>query len=325
MSLPFPKVSTLNCLSRTIIVTLCLCATSLAAEPKFAFERSAGKLTIRLNETQLGDYVFQDEEVSHPYFANVKTVTGQQVTRHHPPRKDVDAPDHVGLHTGIWLSFGDLNGFDYWRLKAKTEHVKFVEEPRSDNGSGSFTVLNRYVTADGKDSVCEETCRYTFNTVPHGYLIDMSSEFRPGKSEMVFGDQEEMGLAIRLETRLAVDRKQGGRILDSSGRLNGAGIWGKTADWCDYSGVANFQWIGMTVLTDPGNFRPCWCHARDYGFLTMNPFGRNAFTKGEPSQVIVKPGETFKLRYGVVVHATTKPNDYEPAEAYKTFVGQAAK
>lgn len=294
-------------------------AQAMSAEPNVVFERRQDALTIRLGEVEVASYVFRDPQVPRPYFAHVKTATGTQVTRSHPPRKDQDAVDHVGLHTGIWLSFGDLSGCDYWRLKARTEHVRFVEEPAGQAGRGSFAVINRYLTTDGRSTVCEETCRYSIKTLPSGYLIEIASEFRAGDTELVFGDQEEMGLGIRVATPLAVDRKQGGRILDSVGRRNGAEVWGKTADWCDYAGPLNGKWVGLTVLTGSENFRPSWSHARDYGFLAMNPFGRNAFTKQERSRVVVKSGESFRLRFGVAVHESDAESDYKPADVYREF------
>lgn len=305
----------------TCIATIVLTASSSlhSAERLVSFIQQDGTLAIVINSAEVARYVFQDKEVSHPYFAAVKTIEGQLVTRRHPPVPGQDAVDHVGLHTGIWLSFGDLNGCDYWRLKARTEHIRFISEPAGGPETGSFTVLNRYLATDGKTTVCEETCRYTVQLLPVGYMLEMASEFRPGKSDLIFGDQEEMGLGVRLATSIAVDRKLGGRILDSEGRRNGAEVWGKSAQWCDYSGPVGDRWVGLTVLTGPENFRPCWSHARDYGFLAMNPFGRNAFTKQEASRVIVKPGETFRLRYGVVVHVTATEQGYKPAESYAHF------
>lgn len=299
-----------------------------AAEPAVRFDRRDGELTIRLGDVEAARYVFRDELVPRPYFADVKTPSGIPVTRRHPPQKDLDAADHVGLHTGIWLSFGDLNGCDYWRLKARTEHVRFSGKPVSRPGRGTFAVVNRYLTADGRGTVAEETCQYVIRTIPHGYLLELTSEFRPGDSELVFGDQEEMGLGIRVATPLNVDRKLGGRILDSAGRRNGAEVWGKTADWCDYAGplegAIGVRWVGMTVLAGPDNFRPCWSHARDYGFLAMNPFGRQAFTKQELSRIVVARGETLKLRYGVAVHESQTEGDYQPGAIYRDFAGQTA-
>jgi len=291
-----------------------------AEEPAVSFAKEDGRVHIRIGGTDVATYVFHDEQVPRPYFAPVRTRSGIQVTRRHPPVPDQDATDHTGLHTGIWLSFGDLSGCDYWRLKARTEHVRFLEEPAGHDSRKGFTILNRYLTVDGRSVVAEETCRYAVHLVDRGWLLEMTSEFRPGDRELVFGDQEEMGLGIRVATPLAVDRKQGGRILDSAGRRNGAEVWGKTAEWCDYSGPLNGRWTGLTVLSDPANFRLSWNHARDYGFLAVNPFGRRAFTKQEASRVTVPSGQSLRLRFGVVIHESAAETEYSPAAAYRAFL-----
>ena len=293
-----------------------------AAEPAVSFVPRAGALAIRIGDIEVADFVYRDQHVSRPYLAHVKTTSGIQVTRQHPPRKGQDAVDHEGVHTGIWLSFGDLSGCDYWRLKARTEHVRFSEPPKGGTGRGSFAVLNSYLTADGQGKVCDETCHYNIRTAPGVYQLEMISEFRPGDGDLVFGDQEEMGLGVRLATSLAVDRQQGGRILDSAGRKNGKEVWGQTAQWCDYAGPLQGKWVGLTLLSGPENFRPSWNHARDYGFLAVNPFGRQAFTRQEPSRIVVKRGETLRLRFAVAVHESQSEADYRPAEIYREFAAE---
>jgi len=106
-----------------------------------------------------------------------------------------------------------------------------------------------------------------------------------------------MGLGIRVATRLRV--KQGnGAITNSAGSKNEDAVWGRQADWCDYSGVVEAGGSGMAILSHPGNFRKPWFHARDYGLLVANAFGQNAFTEGEKSAVTSSAGEEFRLRYG---------------------------
>jgi len=61
---------------------------------------------------------------------------------------------------------------------------------------------------------------------------------------------------------------------DGRGPINESQIWGKTADWCDYDGIINQRQVGVTLIADPQNFRPSWFHARDYGLLLANAFGR---------------------------------------------------
>ena len=137
---------------------------------------------------------------------------------------------------------------------------------------------------------------------------------------MVFGDQEEMGLGVRVATPIAV--QQGGAIVDALGRRNEREVWGNAADWCDYSGTVDGRHAGILTMCDPRNFRPSWHHARDYGALVVNPFGQQAFRKGPASKVVVKPGESFRLRYGVLLHAG--PPDAAPdlKAAYADFISQ---
>lgn len=291
----------------------------------FTFVHSDSSVSVRLADRELAEYVFRDPQVPRPYFAHVKTFGGTQVTRQHPPVEKQDATDHIGMHPGIWLSFGDLNGQDYWRLKARTEHVRFLESEPSVRGSG-FGVLNRYWTADGREVLAEETCHFDFWTFDGGYAIDWRSEFRPPAGELIFGDQEEMGLGVRVATPLAENRKLGGRLRDSSQRRGADQIWGKTIEWCDYSGPLADRWIGMTAMASSNNFRPSWAHARDYGFLALNPFGRKAFTQQDPpSRIVVAKGESLRLHYGIAVHETATESDYNAAAVFSTFSTPASQ
>ena len=75
-----------------------------------------------------------------------------------------------------------------------------------------------------------------------------------------------------------------------------------------------------TWAAPPGNFRACWFHARDYGFLAANPFGRRAFTRGKASRVVVKRGRKFRLRYGVLIHGSPADKPVEPGVAYADYL-----
>jgi hypothetical protein len=43
-----------------------------------------------------------------------------------------------------------------------------------------------------------------------------------------------------------------------------------------------------------------WFHVRDYGLMVANPFGQNAFTKGEKSRVEIQRGDSLRLRYTIL-------------------------
>lgn len=295
---------------------------NVAADLTIRFLKEERQVRIYIGDQEVVDYVFVDSSISRPYFAHVKTLSGKQVSRNHPPREGVEKMDHANLHPGIWLSFGDINGNDYWRLKARTKQVRFLELPEVDASFGKFKVLNHYLATDSDAVICSEECEVQVRTVDGGYRITLTSEFKATEGELRFGDQEEMGLGVRVAAPLAVERKLGGRILDSENRINGANVWGKTARWCDYAGPLEGKWVGMTILTSPKNFRPCWSHARDYGFVAMNPFGLNAFTQAAKRDVIVKMGESLRIAYAVVVHESAQESGFHAHAAYEQFVAE---
>ena len=289
---------------------------SLEPAPTVGFRGKPGEAVLTVAGKPVATYRYADKKVLRPYLAHVETTGGIQVTRNLPPVEGVDRTDHATMHPGIWMAFGDLDGEDFWRNKGRVVHEAFVEEPTGSPGKGQFAVRNRYERANG-EPVCHEVCRITFLIRPRGYLLLWDSTFSADR-EFYFGDQEEMGLGLRVATPINV--VNGGTIIDSRGRKNGEGIWGKTADWCDYSGTVDGRKIGMTLMCHPANFRSSWMHARDYGLILANPFGRKAFTKGEPSKVIVAPGEELRLRYGVLLHNGRQDAPLDLKAAYEDYL-----
>lgn len=292
----------------TTVLALCIGAAGPAAEPlPVEFVQRPDEVLVTIGGKPAATYVYADRNILRPYFAEVRTLDGVQVTRNHPPVKGKDPTDHATMHPGVWMAFGDISGFDFWRNKARVVHESFVERPRGGRGEGTFAVANRYVApgdapGESKRVVCREVCRYSFHVpVASGYLLIWDSTFSAVDGEFYFGDQEEMGLGVRVASPMAV--KAGGTMLDGRGRRNERQIWGHASPWCDYNGTVDGRRVGVTIMCDARPFRPSWFHARDYGALVANPFGRRAFGKGPASRVVVEPGRPLRLRYGLYVHS----------------------
>lgn len=283
------------------------------------FIKVPGGLDIKIGHRPFASYRFEEGKTTRPFFKHLHDPNGTQVTRNSPPVDGVDATDHADFHPGLWMAFGDLDGADCWRNKDRVRHVAFVAEPAGGHGRGTFAVKNRYERAG--NPICEEVARFTIAARPAGYFVLWDSEFRPLGRVFTFGDQEEMGLGVRVATPLSVVK--GGEITNSDGLRNEANVWGKTADWCAYRGVMGGRRSDIVVIPHPGNFRRSWFHARDYGLLVANPFGRNAFTNAEKSKVVVKQGETLQLRFGVAI--LNGPSDGRPdfATVYRDYLVMA--
>lgn len=304
---------------RFVALWLCL-VSSVATAQQVGFKVAKDRMTVTVDDRPLATYVFSDPEIHRPYFAHVYAPTGKQVTRNHPPIEGSDATDHATMHPGLWLAFGDLDGVDFWRNKSQVAHRGFVAEPRGGLGQGSFTQKKEYLRPDGS-VICTELFQCTFSVQADAYLIAWDSTFS-GVQTFYFGDQEEMGLGVRLAT--ALSEQNGGNLLDSEGRSGAKEIWSQAAQWCDYSGSRDGEMLGIAVMAHPDNFRPSWWHARNYGFMAANPFGRQAMKKGDKSRIEVRPNESFRLQYGVWIHSGAAPSVSSIENAYASYRALAA-
>jgi len=302
----------------TLLWVLSLCAVAAAQERSsdVAFRHEAGAVVVHVDGRPIATYVYDDPKIPRPFFAHVKAPNGLQVTRNHPPVPGEDSADHDTMHPGIWMAFGDLDGSDFWRNAAGVVHVRFASKPSDGKGLGTFAEEKQYLRADGT-VVCREMFRCSLHVRPGGYLMTWDSTFSSDNT-FYFGDQEEMGLGLRVATPFC--ELNGGRLSDSERRTGASDIWSNAARWCDYSGTTHGQPIGLTLMCHPENFRPSWMHARNYGLVAANAFGRQAMHKGEPSKVIVRPGETLRLRYGVWIHSGEGPTI---DAAYRDYVAMS--
>lgn len=287
-----------------------------------AFEKQEGSLKISVDGQPFAVYVWNDPTTTRPYFKQVMAAGGEvQITRNHPPSPE-DIQDHATYHPGIWWGFGDVGGNDYWRLKAKIIGGTFDQEPIGGKDSGSFTVRDKMLVNGGDEVFCEQICRYTILRRQAGILMVCESTFRREQGEFWLGDQEEMGLAIRVASPLALVSGSGGRILNSERSTDLKQIRTRQSDWCDYSGPIHGQYGGLMVMNDPKNFRKPWWHAVDTGLLVANPLGESELNGGskKTQNVLVKAGESFRLRYGVLVHLEPTAEVFDPREAYAGFL-----
>ncbi len=279
----------------------------------FGVDQQNDRLRISLDGKRIVDFVFRDDKILRPYFANARLADERQVTRSHPPVEGVDALDHDTIHPGIWLGFGDINGHDFWRNKAAMEHVRFVSEPKIADGRLTFSNECRLKAASGQ-SIGLLTNDFTLLVRPSGWLLVWSATFHADQGPLVFGDQEEMGFGARVATPFT--EKNGGVIRSSSGKKTAKETWGQPATWCDYSGTGPKS-VGIQLMAGEKNFRESWWHNRDYGAFVVNAFGREAMKQGAKSAVTIKKGESFRLVFGAMLH---DGQGHDSAGEYKHFL-----
>jgi putative heme-binding domain-containing protein len=282
----------------------------------FTWERLPDRLSIRHGGVRISDYVFADPEILRPFFQNVRVPSGTQVTRTHPPSAG-DATDHATMHPGVWLAFGDINGEDFWRNKGRIEHVAFVNDPALVRGRLVFATQNRFVAGNGTSLA---TLISRFGIAPWGdnaFVLTWEAEIRGEGRELVFGDQEEMGLGVRVATELT--ELTGGLVVNSDGATGAKTVWGKQAAWAAYWRELAGRRQGVAIFPSASNPNPTWWHSRDYGVIVANGFGKRALPASPDGKLVVKSGDSLKLRYEVLLFDTpaTAPIDF--AAAYRRF------
>lgn len=288
------------------------------AEPVLGFQKTPNGVEILADGKVFATYVSSDEKISRPYFAHVQVPGGPQLTRNHPPQEG-DPQDHDLLHPGIWFALGDINGSDNWRLKAPVKGGEIIEQPVVNDGKGSFAVKNHYFANDGQEQLLTEECRYTFVPRTTGILLLIDSRLT-ADVDCRFGDgMEEMGLGVRMATPLAVKSGKGGEILNSEGRKGEAETRERLVEWCDDHGPIDGRDVGITIFASPENPRKTWWHNRDYGFFTANPFHAHP-DRPDNTPVILKKGETIRLRFGIALHSDTETAKYDPAAEYQAYL-----
>jgi hypothetical protein len=288
-------------------------ATAAAGEP-VTFTRLNDRVRIEIGGRHFSDYLHAGWP--KPCLYPILDADGTAYTRDFPFKSNpAEVPDH-DWHRGVWFAHGAVNGHDLWRElpERKTGRIRLerIVETR-DGPTGRLRVRSVWETADGQPLLTDET---TLRLARTGAVTRLDYEVRllATHGPVTLGDTEEGAMAVRVNEALRVTHGKGATKRPGTGRLvnakGDAGVpaWGKRAAWASYSGpLPDGRVIGVALLEHPGNFRhPTWWHARDYGLLSANPFGRHDFEKlkDQPNagDHVIPAGGELTLRYRLVFH-----------------------
>jgi hypothetical protein len=185
-------------------------------------------------------------------------------------RVDGETDDHPH-HRGLWFAHGDVNGHDFWHDPACRIDVREHEVV----GDDTIRLVADWVAPDGVAAV--ETRSMRFSATGTSRRLDLDFELRP-TGEGVIGDTKEGTIALRLAPPLRVEGPRArGRLENADGRRD-AECWGRRAAWILAEGPVAGRLVRVRMIDrpSPGDLPTYW-HARNYGLLAANPFGRRAF------------------------------------------------
>ncbi|MHB1033342.1 MAG: DUF6807 domain-containing protein [Pirellulales bacterium] len=293
----------LRSLSLMVVVAGGLLVVATAAQAaELAVEKSDRGVTVRIDGQLFTEYLIQSGP--KPILWPVIGPTGKPMTRSYPMKKVAgEKEDHVH-HRSLWFTHGSVNGVDFWAEGVKSGQTVHREFLKVEGGArATIATRNDWIGPDGK-KVCEDVRTVVLGGDRESRWIDYEIVVKATEGPVKFGDTKEGSFGIRVADSMSVDRKRGGRIINSKGQSDDA-AWGKPAAWVDYSGPVEGENLGIAILNHPSSFRypTCW-HVRTYGLFAANPFGLRDFQGSEKvdGSHTIPAGQSMTLRYRILLH-----------------------
>ena len=278
---------------------------------KIELKKTTAGLDICYGEKVIAEFSHTQTPQGRPFICNIHTLDGIKVTRNYPIT-DKDQNDHPH-HQGLFHTFSQLNGIDFWHMKGMAKHRLFTVPPK-DGNPASFSAESVYLDRDGETPLLKETMSYGFHITSEGLLITINAIIEAEAEKVIIGSKEEGGIAIRVASDLRVQK--GGKMIDNKGRKGGKAIWGKAARWVDNSGKKKGRWVGATLFASHSDLGVFHWHSRDYGLIAANPFG----PLNKAPDRILKKGEKLSFNYGLMVHSHEQASEYSPKKAEGIYI-----
>jgi hypothetical protein len=278
------------------------------------------------------------------------------ITRGFPlePREGerTDHPHQVG----VWLNYGDVNGFDFWNNSfaipedQKMKYGKIVHKEVKQAISVDLTGILE-VTSDWMVQhdpllpvypLLTEDTRFEFSGDENTRIIDRITILTACTEDVIFADNKEGLFAIRVDRAFEYPSEEPLKFTDANGKISevavlnnegvdghyrnskgieGIDVWGKRANWVGLSATKNDEDITIAIFDHPSNpGYPAYWHARGYGLFAVNNLGQKIFSEGkEELNFSLKKGESVTFKYRIYITSGYTATDDELNEQFREF------
>ena len=308
----------------------------------FVSKEAERKVDVMVDGKMFTSFSWPDN-VWKPILYPVYTSAGTDITRGYPMKpRDGERNDH-SHQIGIWLTYGNVNGFDFWGngsrgLGTKNPNggvIRHVNVEKVSDGNGEGTLISNEIWEDpsGKE-VMKERTEYRFIANGKTRIIDRITTLVPTNGPVLMKDTKEGMFGIRMARQLELPSKEKGTLFDAQGNkttaliganegvtgnyrssegVTGEAVWGKRAKWMDLSGTIGSEKIAVVICDHPKNQTyPTYWHARGYGLFAANPFGVKDFTENkEELNYTITAEKPAVIRFRVIVNSGADLTDAE--------------
>jgi hypothetical protein len=307
------------------------CGSSKESNSKVVFtaDEANKKMDVSVNGKYFTSLIYPDD-MEKPVLYPIITVSGKEITRGYPlnprPFERTDHPHHVGL----WFSFGDVNGLDFWNNsfaikpedKPRYGSIKFRKIEEMDPKSGKLVTTSDWVDFNNNVLLNEKTT-YFFGENDSIRTIERITELI-ARQQVTFTENKEGLIGMRMDRAFEEPSDKPEKFLDAQGNvtevpvlnnegvngvyrnaegLKGGDVWGKRSRWVALRAEKEGEVITVVILDHPQNPNyPGWSHARGYGLFAHNNLAGKAVDKGgQPVKLELQPGEKIVFKHKVVI------------------------
>ena len=283
------------------------------------------------------------ENLCKPVLYPIFTSGGVEITRGYPidahEGEQVDHPHQ----TGMWLTYGNVNGYDFWGngsggLGTKNKNggvIKHLQIEKTTGGKGEGILVSKESWTDpsGKELLKEHT-EYHFIARGPVRIIDRFTVLTATEQDVTMPDTKEGMFAIRVNRSLELPAKGEVSVFHAGGDpvkskstvmegitgnyrssegVSGEAVWGTRAKWMLLYGMIGNEKVSVAIIDHPqSKGYPTHWHARGYGLFSANPLGLKDFSKGKQEMNLTIPaGKSVTFNYRVVISSGSHLTDAE--------------
>ncbi|MGH2646944.1 MAG: PmoA family protein, partial [Ginsengibacter sp.] len=297
--------------------------------------RSQNKIDVVIGNKLFTSFLYPDS-LEKPVLYPVHAANGTIVTRGFPINTQPGDPTDHPHHVGIWFTYENLNGLDFWNNsyaipKEKKHLYGWIKTDSTLTISGNKTGTIYYHanwTDQQNDVLLEEATYLEFSGTENLRIIDRTTVLT-ADTTVNFNDAKDGLYGIRIAHALQIptdkdqefkdnkgnvtivkggtDKVANGNYLTSEGK-QGDDAWSTRGRWCKVYGKMGNDSISIAIIDYPGNPNyPTFWHARGYGLFAANPLGEKIFTKGKSSKnLTLQKKESVTFHYRIVIDSDNK-------------------
>lgn len=291
---------------------------------------SQNKIDVFIGNKIFTSFLYSDS-LEKPVLFPVHAANGTIVTRGFPLNTQPGEPTDHPHHVGIWFTYENVNGLDFWNnsYAIPAEKKNLYGWIRTDkileiaNGIQGTIVYHANWTNQQKKILLEETTHLKFSGTEHQRIIDRTTVLTAG-TLINFADAKDGLYGIRLAHALQIPENKDQEFKDNKGNVTvvkkvndsiangnyltsegkkGDEAWSTRGRWCKAYGKMGNDSISIAIIDHPKNPNyPTFWHARGYGLFAANPLGEKIFTNGKSSKNLqLQKGKSVTFRYRIVI------------------------